>query len=91
MLRKQIPVKVWVNGIVFFEDEEFEGMSTVSDNVWFDNIKELTEYIKSNGGISNGGSAVKFFEKCVSADLLYAKSWDKSLIGGIILGGNHHD
>lgn len=79
LLRKQIPVKVWVNGIVFFEDEEFKGMSTVSDNVWFDNIKELTEYIKSNGGISNGGSAVKFFEKCVSADLLYAKSWDKSL------------
>lgn len=79
LLRKQIPVKVWVNGIVFFEDEEFEGMSTVSDNVWFDNIKELTEYIRSNGGISNGGSAVKFFEKCVSADLLYAKSWDKSL------------
>ena len=79
LLRKQIPVKVWVNGVVFFEDEEFEGISTVSDNVWFDNVKELTDYIKFNGEISNGGNAVKFFEKCVSADLLYANSWDKSL------------
>lgn len=79
LLRKQIPIKVWVNGVVFFEDEEFEGISTLSDTVWFDNIKELTEYIKFNGEISNGGNAVKFFEKCVSADLLHAKSWNKSL------------
>lgn len=79
LLRKQIPIRVWVNGIVFFEDNDFEGISTVSDNVWFDELKQLAEYIKTEGESSIPINAVHFFEKCVAADYLYSKSWDKSL------------
>ena len=79
LLRKQIPDKAWINAIVFFEDDEFESIETMSDGVWFNDINRLVEYIRTEGQLSYANSNLRFFEKCISADYLYAKSWDKSL------------
>lgn len=80
LLRKQIPINAWLNAIVFFEDDELESISTFSDNVWFDNYQSLVNYIKYDGKSSFGKAAHDFFEKCVSADLLYTdRFWGSSL------------
>ena len=79
LLKKQLSGNVWINSIVFFADNEFEGITTSSKNIWFDDMKELSEYIKSDGEASNGRDSIKFFDNCVSADLLYSVRWDKSL------------
>ncbi len=71
LLRKQIPGKVWVNPIVFFEDDELESVSVFSNNVWFDGPQELLDYIHNQGKPSFEAEANTFFEKCVSADYLY--------------------
>lgn len=78
LLKEQIPVKAWVNAVVFFEDDETESVSTFSDNIWFDNYQDLVEYIRNDGKASFGTGAKDFFEKCVSADFLYANAWGKS-------------
>ena len=79
LLRKQIPVKAWVNAVVFFEDDELESVSTNPDHIWFNHYRELANYIRSWGNESFGTSAKDFFDKCIPADYLYAKSWRKSL------------
>jgi hypothetical protein len=79
LLRKQVPIKAWVNAVVFFEDDELESVSTSSDNVWFDCYQNLIEYINNDGKVSFGTSANDFFDKCVPADYLYANNWGKSL------------
>ena len=79
LLRKQIPIKAWVNAVVFFEDDELESVSTFSDNVWFDHYQDLVEYINNDGKASFGTSANEFFEKCIPADFIYANDWGKSL------------
>ena len=79
LLRKQIPIKAWVNAVVFFEDDELESVSAFSDNVWFDRYQDLVDYISNDGKVSFGTSANDFFERCVPADYLYANSWGKSL------------
>lgn len=80
LLRKQISGKVWINSVVYFEDEEFEGVSTLGENIWFSDIGDLVNYIENDGKPTYGNNeARRFFEKCVSADYLYANSWDKSL------------
>ena len=79
LLRKQIPLKAWVNAVVFFEDDELESVSVFSDNVWFEHYQDLVEYINNDGKVSFGTSANDFFEKCVPADYLYANAWEKSL------------
>lgn len=79
LLRKQNPIKAWVNAVVFFEDNELESVSAFSDNVWFDRHQDLIEYINNDGEVSFGTSANDFFEKCIPADYLYANAWEKSL------------
>ena len=79
LLKKKIPCAVWVNNIVFFENEEFESIKTLSDSIWFHNAVQLARYIMNDGKESIAVNAEQFFRKCVSADYLYAKSWDKSL------------
>ena len=79
LLRKQIPLKAWVNAVVFFEDDELESVSAFSDNVWFDRYQDLVDYISNDGKTSFGTSANDFFEKCVPADYLYANAWGNSL------------
>lgn len=79
LLRKQILDKAWINAIVFFDDDEFETIETMSDGVWFNDINRLVEYIRTEGQLSFTNSNSKFFEKCIAADYLYEKSWDKSL------------
>lgn len=78
-MRKQIPARAWVNAVVFFEDDELEEVSVSSDNIWFDRLQDLINYIRSDGKISFGTEANAFFEKCVPADYLYANAWGKSL------------
>ena len=79
LLRKQIPIKAWVNAVVFFEGDELESVSAFSDNVWFNRYQDLVDYISNDGKVSFGTSANDFFERCVPADYLYANSWGKSL------------
>ena len=79
LLRKQIPYKVWINAIVFFEDDEFESIETMSDGVWFNDINRLVEHIKTEGQLSFTNSNSKFFEKCIASDYLYEKRRENSL------------
>ena len=77
LLRKQIPDNVWLNPIVYFEVSD--RIVTKSDNIWFDNMNELTSYIVNDGRASWGNNANAFFEKCIAADYLYCSSWGNSL------------
>ena len=77
LLRKQIPEKAWINSIVYFE--EADKLSINSEDVWFENIYSLIEYILNDGQTSYGNNAQTFFDKCIPADYLYSNSWDKSL------------
>lgn len=79
LLKKQIPIKAWVNAVVFFEDDELESISTYSDAVWFDRYQDLVDYICKEGKASFGTEAIDFFNNCVPADSLYANAWKKSL------------
>ena len=79
LLRKQIPVKAWVNAVVFFEDGELESVSVNSDHIWFSHYRELANYIRDFGKESFGNSAKEFFDICLPADYLYAKAWGKSM------------
>lgn len=79
LLRKQIPIKAWINDIVFFCDDELESVTTISDNVWFNDYQNLANYIINSGKMSFNTSANDLFEKCIAADYLYANQWDKSL------------
>lgn len=79
MLREQIPIKAWINAVVFFENDGSEHVSCFSDNVWFDNMNDLLNYIQYDGKSSIGGAADSFFAKCVPADCLYSNAWEKSL------------
>ena len=78
LLKNQIPIKVWVNSVVFFNDADFESVTTFSDNVWFDHFEDLINYILNYGKDSLGKNAKDFFEKCIPADCLYANEWGKS-------------
>ena len=79
LLRKQIPDKVWINGIVFFGDTEFEGIETFGNEIWFHNMQQLVQYISNNGEETVAYNANKFFNNCIAADCLYSENWDKSL------------
>ena len=61
LLRKQIPIKAWINAVVFFEDDELESISTCSDTIWFDRCQDLVSYIRNEGKTSFGTSANDFF------------------------------
>lgn len=71
LLRKQIPGKVWVNPIVFFENDDLEEVSVFSDHIWFANPQKLLDYIRNEGKGSFVTESKSFFEKCISADCLY--------------------
>ena len=77
LLRKQVPEKAWINSIVYFEDAG--NISANSENIWFDNIYGLIDYIQNSGQTSYANNAQKFFDKCIPADYLHSNSWDNSL------------
>lgn len=80
LLKKQIPIHAWVNAVVFFMDAELESVSVFSDNIWFDRIQALLNYIQNDGKVTFGaGMAAAFFEECVPADYLHANAWGRSL------------
>ena len=79
LLRKQIPIKAWVNPVVFFEDDELESVTAFSDNIWFSRYQDLVDYISNDGQASFGSGAKDFFDKCIPADYLYAYTWGNSL------------
>lgn len=80
LLKKEISDNVWINSVVYFEGEEFEGISTLGDNVWFNRIDDLVKHIKYEGKSTYmKNEAQDFFDKCRSSDYLYAKRGDKSL------------
>ena len=74
LLRKQIPVKAWINAIVYFEDDELESIEIFSDNIWFDRQQDLLNYIVNDGKSSSDTAANDFFEQCIPADYVYSKT-----------------
>lgn len=62
LLRKQNPIKAWVNAVVFFEDDELESVTAFSDNIWFDRYQELVDYISNDGKVSFGTGANDFLK-----------------------------
>lgn len=80
LLKKEEECNVWINPIVYFEDKEFELISTFGEDIWFNSIDDLVGHIKYEGKIAYGNNeARKFFDKCVSSDYLYSKSRNESL------------
>ena len=79
LLKRTLPSSVWVNDVVFFEDDEFDGIETQSDGIWFNDIDQLSQYIINNGKVSPCIAAQEFFKKCVSSDCLYSKDRNKIL------------
>lgn len=80
LLKRQIPVKAWVNPVVFFENNELESISTFTDNIiWFNCYQDLIKHISNEGEVSLGKNANDFFNKCVPADYLYSDACEKSL------------
>ena len=77
LLRKENPENAWVNSVVFFE--EADRIETYSENVWFDDIDDLTYHIQNDGKVSWSNNAESFFDKCIAADYLHCNSWGKSL------------
>lgn len=77
LLRKQIPEKVWINSIIYFE--ETDKLSINSEGVWFENIYSLIAYIRNDGQVCYENNAQMFFNKCIPADCLHSSDWDKSL------------
>ena len=84
LIKQQTKVNVWLNGVVFFDDEESEGIFTETEYIWFKDYKKLVEYIKNDGKSSVGRNAEKFFNDCTSADFLYDKNGAKTLKGIIL-------
>ncbi len=72
LLKNQIPEKAWINPVVFFEESDY--IETESDNVWFDDMSSLIDYIENGGKASSHNAAKSFFHKCLSADCLYCDS-----------------
>lgn len=77
LLRKQIPEKAWINAIVYFEGTD--KISANDENIWFNDMYHLTEYIKNDGRASFSGNPQAFFNQCVPADYLYSGARDESL------------
>ena len=71
LLKKSVPIKAWINAIVFFENNELTDISVDSNKVWFNDIRNLVNYIRSEGKSSFGKTAKDFFDECVPADCLY--------------------
>ena len=72
LLRKQIPGRVWVNPIVYFDGADSVDIQSTHD--WVTTMEELVDYMNAQGEISYEDNAEKFFEKCIAADVLYARS-----------------
>lgn len=72
LLKQQIPQKVWINTIVFFNGAD--DVSTNENNICFTDVTALAEYVLHNGEKSSENNANVFFEQCVSADLLRTES-----------------
>ena len=79
LLKKSIPEKAWINSVVFFDNDEFEEISTFSKDIWFSDISQLADYIVNEGKETKHHNAVNFFDKCRQSDLLYSNVWDRSL------------
>lgn len=75
LLKRQIPIKVWINPIVYFENATY--ISVGDDKVYFSNIEDMVKYIKNCGKETFGNNANLFFNSCTVTDRLYSKSRQK--------------
>lgn len=70
LLKEQTKSNPWINTIVFFANAE--SVETTSENIWFTDIKELVEYIRSDGYTSKPKELKKCFDNAIAADLIYS-------------------
>lgn len=75
LLRTSIPDQAWVNGITYFADAD--SVCVNSENIWFQDINQLCQYIQNSGKESNHPQG--FFQKCIVADTLSAKGGKNTL------------
>ena len=67
LLRRQIPVSAWVNGVVFFDGAK--RVTAEPGHIYFEDAAALAQYIRTEGRPS-GAAAEAFFDRCVQADVL---------------------
>lgn len=72
MLKATTKTILWVNPIVLFVDSD--KVICKSNNVWFDNIKDLINYIMYNGKRSNQEQINKCISQVKCSDYIYSSS-----------------
>lgn len=72
LLKRTINGNVWINAIVYFQNNRDISIESGAEKVWFSDINELADYIRLQGKICYGNTARDFFGKCVASDCLFA-------------------
>lgn len=75
LLKKQIPIKAWINPIVYFDEAQQVAVS--NGQVFFTEMQSLIFYIVNEGKETFGNHANPFFEACTLTDRLYTKARQK--------------
>ena len=78
LLKTNSKVDAWINPIIYFYNEELESINIDSEDDWFDNTKDMVNFIINNDSKSSK-NAKSFFDNCICADYLYSNFFDKSL------------
>jgi len=72
LLKEATNSTMWINTIVYFS--EADEVNVVSDNLWFDNIDDLIDFIKDDGRPSNIYESSMCFNKAIEADYIFSPS-----------------
>lgn len=78
LLKNSSKVDAWINPIIYFYNEELESIIIDSEDDWFDNTKDIVNFIINNDNKSSK-NAKTFFDNCICADYLYSNFFDKSI------------
>lgn len=79
ILKKSTHCNAWINDVVFFSSNEFGGIRTTTNQVWFSKVGDLVDYIVHSKQPSESADARRLFSMCRSAD--YILSSFRSLRG----------
>jgi len=79
LLKQSTNTSPYINGIVFFADAEVVNLS--NEHVWFSDVFDMIDYIKTSGHISNFYEVSNCFNKAIESDYLFSNTFfgEKSL------------
>lgn len=60
LLKKEIHENAWIHPIVFFNDEQFEGIENCDEEIWFYDIENLVNYVTTLKGKNTNSNNAKF-------------------------------